>query len=440
MRWPSFSKSAQTPPVEKKSYTPIDIEAGSIAYYALSGENIGPQAAFRMYQSSSAVGTAVDMIGDSIKQITPVVMIDGEIFTEHEILDFLMKPNDFQTWGTFSERLAKNFLITGNTDFTAVGNINRPPLEVYSVKATLVSPQQAVDLYPRSFNVATGVGRGNYLRNTIETRNTARFLDGGLKEFWRIMAYNSEATELAGDSLLRAIALDVKQQIKGRVHNLSVLDRGGRLSMVATFKDTMTAEQHTERRELIADQLSGADNAGKIAVLSSADMSLEEFGVTNKDMDYAELDRVSSLAVFMRYKIPLPLVTVTASTFNNYTTAIEALYDFAVLPTLDFLLSGLTRAIVPRFGHDPAKVKITYDPDGITALMDRRLKQLKERKEIGVETVDELRSLLPNRAEVEGGDVVLIKAAEVPLSDAGKIFAAKREPTTKKKESESPVY
>lgn len=437
MKFPFFGKSQ--PPAKTKSVC-IDIPQGSLVALSLSGGNISATEAFRLYGQSSAVATSVDMIGDSFRQITPVIQVgESELLTDHPVLSLLRNPNDFQTWEMFAERISKNFLISGNSHISNIGNLSRLPIELYSVKASNITTTPAEDLHPLEYGVLQGRGYGNYRRDPVPGGNRMRFTDGQLKELTHIMGYSSGVAEVSGDSPLKAIALEVNQQIKGRVHNLKLLENGGRMSMLVTFKDSMTPEQHTERRELIREQMGGASNAGSIGVISSEDMKVDEFGKSNKDMDYAELDKVAAMATYMRYRIPLPLITVDATSFNNYTKAVESLYDFAVLPHADFIFAGLSMALLPRFGIDPSKVRITYNPDSITALMDRRLEQLRKRKEVGVETPNEYRSLLPNRGDIEGGDILLVKANEIPVTEAGKIVSGTpRE--SESKESEKSVY
>jgi len=175
-------------------------------------------------------------------------------------------------------------------------------------------------------------------------------------------------------------------------------------------------DEHKERTQKINETFGGPENAGKIGVMSGGDVEkVEELGTTQKDMDYAELDRIAGQAIYFRYKIPLPLITVSASTFNNMQTGIEMLYDNAVLPLADKLFSGLTRFLLPRFGIDMNTARITYNPDSLQALKTRRLDELKKRKDIGVETANELRESIPNRGPVDGGDVIYQPATMVPI-------------------------
>jgi hypothetical protein len=96
--------------------------------------------------------------------------------------------------------------------------------------------------------------------------------------------------------------------------------------------------------------------------------------------------------------------------------AVEQLYDFAVLPNANTIFAGLSRFLLPRFGLDIDKNFITYNPDSITALMDRRLKQLEQRRKMNLETTNELRAGL-GREPIENGDVLYQPANLQPIGE-----------------------
>ena len=169
----------------------------------------------------------------------------------------------------------------------------------------------------------------------------------------------------------------------------------------------------------IRDSFGGEMSAGKIGGISGQEMDLREMGVSNKDMDYVNLDEVTKATIFGRYNIPLPLITASRQTLDNYATAILALYDDAVLPTVDILFEGLSDFILPRFGRDPRRERITYDPEAILPLRQRRLAELRELVELKVMTLNEVRERLSNLDGLPGGDVVLIPGTMVPGAGEG---------------------
>ena len=209
--------------------------------------------------------------------------------------------------------------------------------------------------------------------------------------------------------------MEVRQQLSGTRHNLKVIDNGGRLSMAVIFKHRMTEDEWQVREQAVREKFSGSNNAGQIAVISAPDMEIKEMGQSNKDMDFTALDTKSREAVFMRYGVPLPLVSSTRQTFNNFDRAIEDFYDRAVLPNLNILFSGLTRALKSRY-NDSFEA-ITYNPDSITALKRRLMEELKARRDANIETVNELREILPNREPLEGGDIFYQPATLIPAGE-----------------------
>jgi len=385
---------------------------------AFTGETITPQKAFKIYRENSSVATAVDMIADAFEQIKPIIeMSDGSIIDSSPILDLLRNPNPYMTWSDIAGRIAKHYLLTNQTHFYSMGTTTLPPQEVHPIKPTGISVTTGGQEYVQTFHVGQGVASGQYNQELAKQR-IMRYFSGPLKELYRISGFSSFPTDGTADSPLQAAALETQQQLKGRVHNVKLLENGGKLSLLIVFKDevTLNDDQHTARTKRINETFAGPEKSGKIGVMSGSDIqSVTDFGMNQKDMDYVKLDEISGRAIYFRYKIPLALVSVSASTFNNLETGNEMLYDNAVLPLANKMFSGLSRFLLPRYGKDTNQMRITYNPDSLQPLKNRRLKEMKERKANGIETTNELRESLSNREPVDGGDVIYQPATMVPL-------------------------
>ena len=414
--WGWWEKSDPMP-TEKKSAGSVEIpiQRGSLLDMIYGGGRMSPGAAMDFYRSCSSVAIAVDMIADEIEHIQPVIQDSSGKFTaDHQLLQLLRSPNGFDNWSGFIGATARHYLLTRECFFYGGGAVTRPPLEMFAVKPQTISTiENAADRYPQSFMVTEGRANGSYVR--AERARKVNYFDGNLRELFRVHGFSSRTDETRADSPLEAVALEARQQIKGRVHNLALLENGGRLSLIVQFKDSLSEDELIARRDAINGALGGASKAGRIAVTSSQDMEIHEAGTTNKDMDYAILDQVAREALFLRYKIPLPLVSQDASTDNNMEHAVYHLYDRAVLPLVEVLFDGLGRFLLPRYGLDPSKFKITYNPEAIGALQERRIAMLLERKKLEVETINELRSMLPNREPIDGGDTLYQAATQVPV-------------------------
>jgi HK97 family phage portal protein len=221
---------------------------------------------------------------------------------------------------------------------------------------------------------------------------------------------------LRGQSLLVSASKEVRQNILGAQHNVSLLEKGGNVSVVFNFKQGMSDDEFETVKQQVNMQYGGADNAGKIGVTSGGgDLEIKNIGSANKDMDFFNLQQMAKVAIANQYGFPLIFLDNSAATFNNYEKAKEALYDDAALPFAKVIMKGLSNFLLPRFGIDPANNTIIPDLDSIPALATRRNNELKVRKEIGIESINELREFLPNRDDVTDGDEIYIPANLIPI-------------------------
>ena len=416
------------PSIEKKgTLSEIALRENSFLGYAFGGNGwVSANRAMGFYRQTSAIATAVDIIADSIELIDPVIKTkDGKFNDNHEVLDFLKRPNGFSTWNQFIGTVARNYLLKHDSLMVTAGNNNRAPIEMWPRSLQDISIVPDHDDYPKNYIVTRGNLPGNYLRVEKNKMKDIRFYDGPFKELYHIRGFSSRTDNTQSDSPLQAAAMEARQIIQGKYHNVKLLENGGRLSLLVTFKDEdeISDDEHQNRVQRLNETLGGSNNAGTIGVISGADVQhVEELGKSNKDMDYAVLETLAGHAIYLRYKIPLALVTNEASTFDNLKTGIELLYDNAVLPAVFILFTGLSSFLLPRFGIDPRTTQISVNPESIQALKIRRLAEVEQRKKIAVETTNELRTLLPNREPLEHGDTLYQPTNLVPIgTDTTKI-------------------
>jgi HK97 family phage portal protein len=399
------------------SHRIFPIQPGSFLEQLFSDqEAISFHQAMKYYQHNSSIATAVNKIAVACEQISPVLKNpDGSIEYKHDCLLKIKSPNFFETYKEFIGQLIRHYLLTNNSFVSLIGNISSPPLQLYAVKPQNVNIyQDRLDGYPNYYNISTvSPGRGKY--NREENRMRVRYLDGNLLELYHIMGFSAKDINTQGDSPLEAIALEIKQQIAGKTHNVSLLNQGGRLSLVVTFKGESPSEQEFEEREQrIYETFSGSNNAGKIAVLAGEDVSISEFGKTNKDMDFVNLDEMAKNVIFLKFGVPLPLVSLDASTYNNIELATFDFFENTVLPVFSTVMDGLSKVLMPRYKLDYPDYKLTYDNTSIPVIMRQMLNEIELRKKINIESINELRDTI-GKNDVEGGETIYQPATLVPL-------------------------
>ena len=368
--------------------------------------------AMSLYEQSSAISIPVNMVGDGFAVLDPILLTsDRRVIYEHPLLDLLRKPSPHFPAELFFEVLAKNYLVTGETAFVAKGPVTRPPLEIQPISPkNLTALRVAGSDVAQSWNVS-----GNSLVGVYEADEKFRYRDGGFRELKVIRNFSTKDNSLLrGQSLLVSASKEARQHILGGIHNVSLLENGGRVSLVFHFEEDLSIEDYDVVRERVREQYGGVLNAGEIGVTSGGKMTVKELSTTNKDMDFLDMQKWVTKSLALQFHVPLPLVTDERLTMNNYAIAKLALYDDAIIPLSGRIYGGLGELLLPRYGMDPSKIRITFDPDRVTSLMERRNGELKERKLIGIESYNELRAMV-GREPFEGGDVILVPANMVPV-------------------------
>jgi len=415
---------------EKKGYyETVDIRLDgplSLLSQAFYGADVvSPTLACRYYRENAAIATSIDMIGEAIEQIKPVLRIDGEYISDHEVINLLTNPNGFNDYKEFMGSMSRYYLLTHNSYVMSLGNYKFPPLELYSINPLNVNIYSNIDSYPDSYFINNTVSNGRYSRMETPRNDLTRFVrqDTMLSELYHIMGFSSLPNNNQADSPLTAILGEIKHMIEGNKHNTSLLRNSGRPSMWIDFKDGPNDEELLNRRQHIYETITGAENAGLPMVTGSdapggTDTEINVYGTNNKDMDYAKLNEFANLTVYNRLGIPLPLITLKASTFNNIQNAIVFFYERTVIPNINTILGGLTKFLIPKYKDlSRNNAVITFNPDDIAPLMTKRLEEIKLRSEIGVETANELRSMMPDREDIDGGDVLIVNSSDKSSDD-----------------------
>ena len=133
---------------------------------------------------------------------------------------------------------------------------------------------------------------------------------------------------------------------------------------------------------------------------------VKPFNTTAKDMDFANLRKTLTQAIYLAYGIPLALVDADAIRFKNSDDSRLAMYDNGVFPLINRLLAEKTRFLMHRY-LDPEIYELSYDPKTISALESRFLAQALAHKEIGVETINEVRAIMGVDESPEGDDLII---------------------------------
>lgn len=373
----------------------------------------------RYYETCAPFADAVDTIAQELASV-PIRLWDKnteEYITDHPVLDFLRFPNAETTQTEFMFRLAAIYLITGNVFPVLTGFRDSSVQEM-----NMFSPHQ-VNLFQGGDGMIGRISLNPINDQELFTRdednNRVRFFNSTeTAEILPIRRFNPrrDANHLYGLSKADALIYEIEQYVHSSQHNLSLLKNGARPSGSFTTNNEhpLSDDQFTRLDEQITKYYQGSANAGRPLLLENATWT--DHIVTNKDMDYATMRKGIMEMIYARYDIPLSLITTSSMTYDNYESGRVALYDSAVLPLAKTLFENLAILLLPRFEQkDFMRYEFRYEEADIPALELRRVQKIKLRREIGVNTVNEMRKFLGDE-QLEGGDVLLRPSNELPVA------------------------
>ena len=372
--------------------------------------------ALRYYEQIAPVGTAVDIVTDEIPalQLSVFDKKEGSYSEDEDIIKFLEKPNAGVSGQEFFKNYPTYYMATGEVFLMATGNPNRPPLELFVIPPQFVTENNGTDGFPASYTV-----NNDTLGITFERKEVGRqmryFDETSERELWHVKDFNPNAssTNHRGSSRLNAIFYEIEQHLEASRHNLSLLQKGGRVTGALVTDQVLDDDVFKRLQEQLDKFYAGSSNAGRM-FLGEGGMKFEEMGTSNRDMDFRNLKRDDIVAIFNRLKVPLAMMTPEQMTLANLETAKLNLYDNAVLPLCRRLLEELTLFIGPRFKLS-ATESLSVDPESIPALQARQNAELKQISDLNVLTINEVRAKIGYEG-VDGGDSVLAPATSIPIA------------------------
>jgi HK97 family phage portal protein len=356
-------------------------------------------------------------------------------FTELPALERLLAtPNAKTTCDEFVTATASDRNITGNYYFHATSKGGNPNSEI--LELSLLRPQRVTAITDGDANVLryqlSTTGRFGKVFEAFEDKNGIRYFDADGNELWHAKLYNPNISPL-GLPPSTPLQFELIQFIEASKHNTAFFKNGATPGGMLIPDPDLTADEKDRLRLLFEEKFTSSKNNARW-VFGSGLKDLKSFGTSAKDMDFVNMRKELKRSIYSMFNIPLGLVDIDAMKFKNVETGRLALYDNAVLPIMDNILCELTAFVMHRYA-DPETFEISYNKKDIPALETRFLEQAKMRREIGVESADELREVIGlEESGQEGADELLVLRESAMTAGEDEPDDKKEEPSDDKKE------
>lgn len=282
------------------------------------------------------------------------------------LVKLITAPNPYQSWATFLENYICYYLIAGNTYMLRRGpSATKPPSELW-----LLRPDR-ITVIPSKKASAGPIARYDYKVGDDDPVKLEPDRNIGLVP-WHVLHHMkmlNPLDDLYGLSPIRASARVVDQMNEAAKLNYKLLKNGARPSGAFIAKGILPEGTEDSLKRQLVEQYSGAENAGK-QLLLSGDLDWKQMGLSSKDMDWIEGQKMSTRRICSAYGVAPELIgDVQNKTYNNQKEARRALYLEAVMPLLDEIQDNLNLWLTPLFGDT---LKLAYDKDDIEVIKDER--------------------------------------------------------------------
>lgn len=334
-----------------------------------------------------------------------------EEIDSHPIMALLKRPNPEESFTFFMEKMAAYHVLTANSFIEKValstGKNAGTPRELYTIRPDYISKILVNGTGAVAGYEVRGPGGVRTLDiDTITRRGPMLHIKGfhPTDNFWG-----------AGPS--EPASRDIDTDNEATEWNMRLLQNNARPGMMIMFKGSMGDEQFKHLTEMMNEKYSGAMNAGKNIVLENVGdgADVKPYGFSPAEIDYIEGGREKARRICLAYGVPPQLLGIPGdNTYSNYEQARLAFWEDTVIPYINRYTEEFNWFL---FDENDQSVLVP-DLDEIPALSPRR-KELWERANTSeFLTINEKRETV-GYDEVEGGDVILVAASDIPLEMAG---------------------
>lgn len=359
----------------------------------------------RILKDVSVASNAVDKVAVAAMGTSPVCKENGVVVkTTADVL--LDKPNNESSGDELIYKIVEDIYLGGFSFVVFVGNINQKPIELHRIDPRKVSIETDSFEDEVSYSVLNDKYQGVYKKDP----NTDRFLNQN-NQFLEILKVKYPS----GRSILDSCRDEINVLSVGLAKNGQLIRNGGRMSMLLLFKDHVSQPEMEARIGSINRAVRSKSGYGGLLGVNSGENGVEvkEMGLTPKDMDFLQLQENCRREVYFRCGIPLPLIDNSAATDNNMAAAKAQFYTETVIPMCDLIYSQIGGLVALR---EKKKYSTLTNQTLIPAVREQILLEVEKRKNIGVETINEIRGAL-GLEDIDNGDQVFIEARMVALGD-----------------------
>lgn len=355
------------------------------------------------YSKNVVAYQAINRIGDAVASVRLGVYRGETELTDHPLAKLLKRPNPLQSYGDYI-RAKTGFLLIAGNGYEERFLVGKDVRELYQLRPDRMKVIPSNTGIPAAYEYQIG---GNKHRWEVDQRTLACDV--------RHLKLFNPLSDWYGMSPIEAGAYAIDQNNESMAWMQALLQNSARPSGALTVKDggTLSDENFNRLKAQIEEQYSGSGNAGRPMLLEGG-LDWTQMGLSPTDMGIIEAKFASARDVCLAFGVPPQLLGIPGdSTYSNYSEARLSFWEDTALPLLDMILTDWNAWLAAPYG-----VELRADVDSIPAIAEKRLKLWDMANASTDLTINERRAM-KGYGPINGGDVVLVSSAQIPLSMAG---------------------
>jgi len=345
---------------------------------------------------------AINRIADAIASVHLGVYRGETELVDHPLITLLERPNPLQSYSDYVRAKVSFLMIAGN-GYEERFMVGREVKELYQLRPDRMKIVPSSNGIPSAYEYTLG-------QNKVRWEMDPRTLECDVRHLKLFNPLN----DWYGMSPIEAGSYAIDQNNEAMNWMQALLQNSARPSGALTVKDsgTLSDENFNRLKAQIEEQYSGSSNAGRPMLLEGG-LDWQQMGLSPTDMGIIEAKFSSARDVALAFGVPPQLLGIPGdNTYSNYAEARLAFWEDTALPLLQMIVNDWNNWLGSIYG-----VEIKPDIDSIPAIAEKRLSMWQMADQSQDLTINERRAL-KGYGPIEGGDVLFVSSAEIPLSMA----------------------
>ena len=356
------------------------------------------------YSRNAVIHRCINLIASEVAKV-PLTILNERNEEIQNINDDLFKlltnPNLKQSKVEFFTAVMINYLVYGNSYIRAN----------YESKEENTIPQNKLPILLDCLNPLLIKIKDNCFE--YGTGHNAIKYPIGLDGSSNILHIKSFSNSALGISTITALEDQINQINLSNEWNNNVLKNSGNVSAVLEMdsETNLTPKQVADLKKAM-QHYKGSRSLSMMTLPRG--IKFNKTGLTPTDLNWVSGIEQASKTIAFTFGVPVDLLMGQA-TYENLDKAKEQLWDNAVKPHLEHILTELNKWLTPRYNE---RYKISYDEDSVEAIASKRDRKRQSLETSTFMTINEKREAM-GLDPLEGADTLLTEMSKIPLDQVG---------------------